>query len=69
MGAVIFSAYANEQRDLRWVSVTLSSIALVLLILRMLTTWQNRGWFGLEDAFVIASTVSSSVSITGASVD
>ena len=58
MGAIIFSAYANEQRDLRWVSLSLSAVALVLLVLRMLTTWKNRGWFGLEDAFVIASTVS-----------
>ncbi|KAJ4296403.1 hypothetical protein N0V90_006448 [Kalmusia sp. IMI 367209] len=57
MVTVIFSAYANEQRDLRWVSISLSAMALVLLAMRMTTTWQNRGWFGLEDAFVIASTV------------
>lgn len=67
MGSVVFSAYANEHRDLRWVSVSLASLALVLLIMRMVTTWQNRGWFGLEDAFVMASTVSPSrsSSITG----
>ncbi|KAF1971238.1 hypothetical protein BU23DRAFT_471186 [Bimuria novae-zelandiae CBS 107.79] len=57
MGAVIFSAYENEHRDLRWVSISLSIVALVLLVMRMTTTWQNRGWFGLEDGFVITATI------------
>lgn len=57
MGTVIFSAYVNEQRDLRWVSISLSVVAVVLLAMRLTTTWQNRGWFGLEDGFVIAATV------------
>jgi len=57
MGTVIFSAYDGEQRDLRWVSLSLSAMALILLMMRLWATWQNRGWFGLEDAFVIAATV------------
>jgi hypothetical protein len=54
---MIFKAYADEQRDLRWVVVTLTSIATVLLGLRMITTWKNRGWFGLEDVFVVLADV------------
>lgn len=54
---MIFSAYAQEQRDLRWVSVSLTVIATVLLVCRLATTWQNRGWFGAEDIMVIAATV------------
>ncbi|OAG13086.1 uncharacterized protein CC84DRAFT_1227981 [Paraphaeosphaeria sporulosa] len=68
MGTVVFSAYANEQRDLRWVSISLSAVALVLLTMRLTTTWQNRGWFGLEDAFVIASTHVADIKATGGDV-
>jgi len=54
---MVFKAYANEQRDLRWVVVALSSIATLLLAARLLTTWKNRGWLGLEDVFVVMADV------------
>ncbi|KAF2181112.1 hypothetical protein K469DRAFT_671753 [Zopfia rhizophila CBS 207.26] len=54
---MLFKAYPEEQRDMRWVSVTLSTTATVLLALRMFTTWKNRGWFGLEDVFVVAADI------------
>ncbi|KAF2638130.1 hypothetical protein P280DRAFT_432362 [Massarina eburnea CBS 473.64] len=55
---MIFQPYPNEQRDLRWVTVTLTSIATSLLIVRLATTWKQRGWFGLEDVCVIISAIS-----------
>ncbi|KAF1944951.1 hypothetical protein EJ02DRAFT_420002 [Clathrospora elynae] len=52
---MIFVAYAEEQRDLQWVTVTLTTIATLLLSWRIATTIRYRGWLGLEDAFVIAA--------------
>ncbi|PSN72940.1 hypothetical protein BS50DRAFT_606772 [Corynespora cassiicola Philippines] len=58
---MIFQAYPEEQRDLRWVTLTLTSIATLLMICRMVATWKNRGWFGLEDGFVIAAATGGDV--------
>jgi hypothetical protein len=55
---MIFKAYPEEQRDMRWITVTMTSIATLLLICRIYTTVRNRGWLGLEDAFVITANVS-----------
>ena len=54
---IMFHAYEGEQRDLRWVSVTLTSIATILLLCRLSATIKNRGWLGLEDALVIVANV------------
>ncbi|KAF2468574.1 uncharacterized protein BDR25DRAFT_344281 [Lindgomyces ingoldianus] len=54
---MVFSAYVEEQRDLRWVTVTLTSIATILLCCRLITTWRNRGWLGMEDAFVVSANI------------
>ncbi|CAO2647456.1 Nn.00g083780.m01.CDS01 [Neocucurbitaria sp. VM-36] len=54
---MIFNAYPEEQRDLRWVTVALTTIATLLLLSRITSTIRNRGWLGLEDAFVIAANV------------
>lgn len=59
MNTMIFNAYPGEQRDLRWVTVTLTVIATLLLVFRILSTIKNRGWLGLEDGFVIAANVST----------
>ncbi|KAL6165044.1 hypothetical protein ACJQWK_08301 [Exserohilum turcicum] len=53
----MFHAYPGERRDLQWVTVTLTSIATILLISRISLTIKNRGWLGLEDGFVIAANV------------
>ncbi|KAH8726937.1 hypothetical protein GQ44DRAFT_678817 [Phaeosphaeriaceae sp. PMI808] len=54
---MIFQAYPEEQRDIRWITVTLAAIATFLLLFRITATWRNRGWLGLEDAFVIAADI------------
>lgn len=54
----MFHAYEGQQRELRWVSVTLTVIATSLLLFRLSATIKNRGWLGLEDALVIAACVS-----------
>ncbi|KAF2023136.1 hypothetical protein EK21DRAFT_81577 [Setomelanomma holmii] len=61
---MIFRAYEEEQRDLRWVPVFLTTIATVLLLLRILSTIRNRGWLGLEDYLVIFANVSLAPSLT-----
>lgn len=53
-----FKAHDGQQRDLRWVTVTLTLIAAFLLVFRLRATVRNRGWLGLEDGFVIAANVS-----------
>ncbi|KAF1848181.1 uncharacterized protein K460DRAFT_364149 [Cucurbitaria berberidis CBS 394.84] len=52
---MIFEAYPEEQRDLRWVTISLATLSSLLLLFRIVTTIRNRGWLGLEDVFVIAS--------------
>ncbi|KAF1836161.1 hypothetical protein BDW02DRAFT_629041 [Decorospora gaudefroyi] len=54
---MIFDAYPEEQRDLRWVTVTLTVISTLLLTWRISNTITHRGWLGWEDAFVIAANV------------
>ncbi|ORY00959.1 hypothetical protein BCR34DRAFT_494276 [Clohesyomyces aquaticus] len=54
---MVFSAYPEEQRDLRWVTATLTGIATILLCLRLMSTWRNRGWWGMEDGFVVSANV------------
>ncbi|KAF2621930.1 hypothetical protein BU25DRAFT_481224 [Macroventuria anomochaeta] len=54
---MLFHAYPEEQRDLRWVSATLTTIATLLLLCRLSATVKNRGWLGLEDGLVIAANV------------
>ncbi|KAL5119255.1 hypothetical protein ACEQ8H_002742 [Pleosporales sp. CAS-2024a] len=54
---MIFKAYPEEQRDLRWITITLTSIATLLLVCRITATVRNRGWLGLEDAFVIMANI------------
>lgn len=56
-GTMVFEAYPEEQRDMRWITVTLTSVATLLLICRLTATVRNRGFLGLEDAFVIAANV------------
>jgi hypothetical protein len=56
---MIFKAYPEEQRDMRWITITMTSIATLLLICRIYATVRNRGWLGLEDAFVITANVSA----------
>lgn len=55
---MIFRAYEDEQRDLRWVTVFLTTLATLLLILRILSTVRNRGWLGVEDYLVMMANVS-----------
>ena len=55
---MIFIAYPEEQRDLQWVTVTLTVISTLLLTWRISSTITSRGWLGLEDAFVIMANVS-----------
>jgi hypothetical protein len=54
---MVFEAYPEEQRDMRIITVLLTSIATLLLFFRISATIRNRGWLGLEDAFVIAANV------------
>lgn len=54
----MFHAYEGQQRELRWVSVSLTTIATLLLLFRLSATIKNRGWLGLEDTLVIAANVS-----------
>lgn len=54
---MIFKAYPDEQRDYRIIVITLTIIATLLLFCRIGTTIRNRGWLGLEDAFVIAANI------------
>jgi hypothetical protein len=54
----MFHAYEGQQRELRWVSVSLTTISTFLLLFRLSATIKNRGWLGLEDALVIAANVS-----------
>ena len=54
----LFHSYPEQQRDLRWVTVGLTALATVLLLMRLVATWKNRGWFGLEDVFVVTAHVS-----------
>ncbi|KAF2818403.1 hypothetical protein CC86DRAFT_433465 [Ophiobolus disseminans] len=54
---MIFRAYPEEQRDLRWATVFLTTLATVLLITRIYCTFRNRGWLGLEDYFVMTANV------------
>jgi hypothetical protein len=56
---MIFSAYEGQQKDLQWVTVTLTVISTVLLIWRITNTITSRGWLGLEDVFVIMANVST----------
>jgi hypothetical protein len=58
---MIFKAYPEEQRDMRWITVTMTSIATLLLICRIYATVRNRGWLGLEDAFVITANVGAKI--------
>jgi hypothetical protein len=54
---MVFKAYPNEQRDMRWITISLTAIATLLLFFRITATVRNRGWLGLEDAFVITANV------------
>jgi hypothetical protein len=54
---MIFKAYPAEQRDMRWITISMTTIATLLLLFRITATVRNRGWLGLEDAFVIAANV------------
>ena len=54
---MIFVAYPEEQRDLQWVTVTLTVISTLFLTWRISSTITSRGWLGLEDAFVIMANV------------
>ncbi|KAH6862885.1 hypothetical protein AA0119_g8731 [Alternaria tenuissima] len=54
---MIFSAYEGQQKDLQWVTVTLTVISTVLLIWRITNTIISRGWLGLEDVFVIMANI------------
>lgn len=65
----MYSAYPGEQQDLRWVSVTLTAIAVILLASRISITIKNRGWLGVEDVLVIASTVSTHLRISQTDTD
>ena len=56
---MVFEAYPDQQRDMRWITVVLTSVATLLLGCRLIATVRNRGFLGLEDAFVIAANVSS----------
>jgi len=56
---MIFKAYPEEQSHMRWITITMTVIATLLLLCRIMATVKNRGWLGLEDAFVIVANVSS----------
>ena len=57
----MFHAYEGQQRELRWVSGSLTTVATLLLLFRLSATIKNRGWLGLEDALVIAANVSKAL--------
>lgn len=54
---MLFEPYPEEQLDLRWVTITLTLIAVFLLLARLTSTWNRRGSLGWEDGFVAMSTV------------
>jgi hypothetical protein len=56
---MVFEAYPEQQRDMRWVLVSLTTLATLLLIFRITATIRHRGWLGLEDFFVITANVSA----------
>lgn len=57
-----FDPYPGQEKDLRNVPIALTSVAFVLVSARLVTTYKNRGWFGAEDFFIIASVVRTSLS-------
>jgi hypothetical protein len=59
---MIFKAYPEEQSHMRWITITMTVIATLLLFCRIMATVKNRGWLGVEDAFVIAANVSLKIS-------
>jgi hypothetical protein len=56
---MIFDAYPGEQRDLQWVTATLTVVATLLVTWRISNAITTRGCLGLEDAFVVAANVST----------
>jgi hypothetical protein len=54
---MIFTPYPEQPEHIRWITVTMTTIATLLLLFRITATIRNRGWLGLEDAFVIAANV------------
>jgi hypothetical protein len=57
IGIMIFTPYPEQPEHIRWITVTMTTIATLLLLFRITATIRNRGWLGLEDAFVIAANV------------
>ncbi|KAF2176841.1 hypothetical protein K469DRAFT_605642 [Zopfia rhizophila CBS 207.26] len=53
-----FDPYPGQEKHLRNVPIALVSVASVLVVARFVTTYNNRGWFGAEDFFIVASVVS-----------
>ncbi|KAF2131730.1 hypothetical protein P153DRAFT_286237 [Dothidotthia symphoricarpi CBS 119687] len=54
---MLFEPYPGEQQDLRWVTITLTCLAVVLLLARLTSTWNRSGSLGWEDASVVMSTI------------
>ncbi|KAH5358932.1 hypothetical protein HBI49_140190 [Parastagonospora nodorum] len=54
---MIFKAYPEEQSHMRWITIIMTAIATLLLFCRIMATVKNRGWLGVEDAFVIAANI------------
>ncbi|KAF2650856.1 hypothetical protein K491DRAFT_720387 [Lophiostoma macrostomum CBS 122681] len=52
-----FTPYPGQEKDLRNVPIALTSIAVVLVVARLVTTYKNRGFFGTEDCFIVASVI------------
>ena len=54
---MILPTYPKEQRDLRWVTITLITITTLLLLYRLSATVKNRGCLGPGLVFVIMANV------------
>lgn len=55
---MIFHAYDGEQRDLQWVTITMTLIATFLSGCRLTASFKNRGSLEWEDALVVTADVS-----------
>lgn len=52
-----FEPYPGQEEHLRNVPIALTCVAFILVIARLVVTWKNRGWFGVEDYFIILAFV------------
>ncbi|KAF2703235.1 hypothetical protein K504DRAFT_508151 [Pleomassaria siparia CBS 279.74] len=52
-----FNPYPGQEHDLRNIPIALTTLAVTLVTARLVTTFKNIGWLGVEDAFMVASSM------------